>query len=173
MTLKQAIKCAGNTPRTISSGNCKICRSIFYQVNILGAGYCKRRCADIGRRTGEFFSCKNCHQPTWRMQSEKTIVKLCSWKCRVEFKRGSNHQNWKGGHIDKKTGYRLGWKDGKTLQEHRVVMETYLGRKLKRTEHVHHIDHDRLNNSISNLQVLNSKEHFKLHINLRPKADVH
>lgn len=46
---------------------------------------------------------------------------------------------------------------------HRVVMEKHLGRKLKKDEVVHHIDGDKTNNEITNLKVMNRKEHNKLH----------
>ena len=46
---------------------------------------------------------------------------------------------------------------------HREVMEEHLGRKLERWEEVHHIDENRLNNDISNLEVLSKSEHAKLH----------
>lgn len=45
----------------------------------------------------------------------------------------------------------------------RILMEQYLGRKLKPNEDVHHIDGDVMNNNISNLQVLDHVEHEKLH----------
>lgn len=46
---------------------------------------------------------------------------------------------------------------------HRVIMENKLGRLLQPDEVVHHIDHNKKNNSIDNLQVLTNKEHAKLH----------
>lgn len=45
----------------------------------------------------------------------------------------------------------------------RYIMEQELGRKLLPTEQVHHKDGDFLNNDISNLEVLDETEHFKLH----------
>jgi HNH endonuclease len=47
--------------------------------------------------------------------------------------------------------------------EQRVVMERALGRKLDHSEHVHHIDGNRLNNDLSNLQLITNGEHQKLH----------
>ena len=47
--------------------------------------------------------------------------------------------------------------------QHRVVMEQELGRKLYSDEVVHHIDHDRSNNDISNLQLMSRQEHARLH----------
>jgi hypothetical protein len=42
-------------------------------------------------------------------------------------------------------------------------MENHLGRYLKKTEDVHHIDGDKLNNNLSNLMVMDHVEHEKLH----------
>ena len=45
---------------------------------------------------------------------------------------------------------------------HRVNLESKLKRKLRKGETVHHIDHDRLNNSKSNLIPVSLKENNKL-----------
>jgi hypothetical protein len=37
--------------------------------------------------------------------------------------------------------------------EHRLVMETHLGRYLETHEHVHHLDGNRANNDIANLEL--------------------
>ena len=42
-------------------------------------------------------------------------------------------------------------------------MEQYLGRKLLSTEHIHHIDMDKLNNNISNLWLCTPKQHRSAH----------
>jgi len=48
--------------------------------------------------------------------------------------------------------------------EHRVIMENYLSRKLIKGEIVHHLDGNRHNNSIENLQLMTQSEHIKEHI---------
>jgi hypothetical protein len=49
------------------------------------------------------------------------------------------------------------------IEEHRYVMEKSLGRKLTKNEIVHHIDHDKLNNDISNLELTSRSEHMRHH----------
>ena len=57
-----------------------------------------------------------------------------------------------GTRIDAK-GYRYVRIDGVRCQEHRYVMQKALGRALRPNENVHHLDGDRLNNDLSNLEL--------------------
>jgi len=54
--------------------------------------------------------------------------------------------------------------------EHRVIAETMIGRALLPNEHVHHKDHNKHNNSPDNLEVMDSKDHAKLHAKERKHA---
>lgn len=47
--------------------------------------------------------------------------------------------------------------------EHVVVMESAIGRRLHAHEVVHHIDHNRSNNDLSNLQLMTRSAHSRLH----------
>jgi hypothetical protein len=74
-------------------------------------------------------------------------------------KYGSDHPNWKGGHIDG-NGYKVISRKGRTnLLEHRVIAAEKIGRALLPNEVVHHIDGDRLNNHPDNLVVMTKHEH--------------
>lgn len=53
--------------------------------------------------------------------------------------------------------------EGKTVQVHRVVAEQILGRPLRDDEVVHHIDHNKRNNSPENLRIMSAEEHGRLH----------
>lgn len=47
--------------------------------------------------------------------------------------------------------------------EHRVLMQQYLGRPLNADEVVHHINHDKMDNRITNLEVLSRSAHALKH----------
>jgi HNH endonuclease len=78
--------------------------------------------------------------------------------------RGDNDARWQGGRIVDKDGYALiyypdhpyGRKHSHYVFEHRLVMEQTLGRKLKRTEVVHHKNGDKQDNRPENLQLFAS-----------------
>ena len=69
-----------------------------------------------------------------------------------------------------KNGYRIiykpdspySWSNG-FIFEHRLVVSEYLNRKLKITEHVHHKNGNKLDNSLDNLRVMLKESHMGLH----------
>lgn len=64
---------------------------------------------------------------------------------------------------DDKTGYYLSSTiDGKRYRLHRYIWEYYNG-KIPKGYHIHHKDHNKNNNEISNLELLTKEEHSKRH----------
>lgn len=53
--------------------------------------------------------------------------------------------------------------ENKGMGQHRVVMEAHLGRPLLTDEVVHHIDKDRSNNALENLELMSRSEHARHH----------
>lgn len=95
-----------------------------------------------------------------------------------EAKLGSRNPKWKGGRRQLESGYIQVWADPNhpfykemvnatgphgtkigNFLEHRIVMAEHLGRSLLSTEQVHHINGDRADNRIENLQLRKSKDH--------------
>lgn len=101
------------------------------------------------------------------------------WK-RMMSKRNKSNKNpaWKGGRVIKESGYvwvrcpeHPAATPGGYVYEHRLVMEKYLGRYLEPWEHVHHIDGNRSNNDLSNLQLMSNFEHANYHNSQLSESD--
>jgi transcriptional regulator of aromatic amino acid metabolism len=61
-----------------------------------------------------------------------------------------------------KPSHKYSWSTG-YVKLHRLVMERELGRYLETNELVHHKDENKLNNDISNLQLITQAEHRAIH----------
>ena len=76
-------------------------------------------------------------------------------------RKGQVAWNKKEFHLNK--GYPEIYVNGKKKLLHRLTMEKYLGRELKTSEIVHHINHDILDFRIENLQLFSSTGQHTLH----------
>jgi len=111
----------------------------------------------------------------WKESSKekmrKRIRKLMKTDC--EFTRylfasrlkGKESPYWKGGRYLDSRGYvrLLVVGTGQYVQEHRVLMEKFIGRKLDINEVVHHKNEIKTDNRLSNLQILDRAEHVRGH----------
>lgn len=97
------------------------------------------------------------------------IVRFCSQRCSAVYIGKSKN---KGGCI-MNSGYVLITVNGRRLLEHRYVMEQHIGRKLLRSEIVHHKDGNKIHNSIDNLELVESLGlHNKMHAEVF-RSDTH
>ena len=125
------------------------------------------------KRTKTIYCSKKCYLDSICLQNK--ICKGCGIVFlpkdnRVNFCSKQCYQNYAKLHkLRIKTGYWLenGYKvlynNGNPIKEHIFIMEQYLGRKLKENEVVHHINGNKLDNNIDNLQLLSREEHSRLH----------
>jgi len=131
---------------------CKNCSKIFnvYPSRLKGINtpkYCSNHCKGYGNLV---------HQ--WIKE-----------KIKKSLKKGKEHPQWKGGRIIR-NGYVLIRKPshpsaimGGYIAEHRLVMENFLKRLLKKNEIIHHINGRKDDNRIENLEIISQKTHVYKH----------
>ena len=114
--------------------------------------------------------CNNTYLRNWydaKKAYKESTDGWCSPKCRRKATIGKNNPRFKKYKVSKE-GYEYitYWENGirKRIDRQRFVMQKYLGKELcPKTEKVHHIDMNKLNNNIDNLWICNNSMHMKAH----------
>lgn len=118
---------------------------------------------------GNTFTCIDCGVTKRCSLYQVPTKKFCSRRCKGSYmskRSGAETPNYKRGYIIDKSGYKQVLVKNHSRPhklEHRLVVERAIGRELLPDEHIHHKDHDKLNNHIDNLVITNSSDHRRIH----------
>ena len=106
--------------------------------------------------------CEHCGLAYERRQREAfwqfEVRRFCGHQCSDKGRRTTRVDN-----AEFKARYRQLKVNGRRVLEHRYVMEQALRRPLLQSEQVHHINHDRLDNRLVNLELVTVAEHGLRH----------
>lgn len=122
------------------------------------------------------YKCFYCHKEfidnIKRRNEQSKIGKICcSHKCKgkimKEGKAGYGFKRIYEGKNPKK--YIMKQENYIRKYEHRKIMEGHLGRRLKKSEFIHHINGDTQDNRVENLMIVNSRTHGKIEFQMNDR----
>lgn len=146
---------------------CKICNKEFHtkpSQQKRGHGiYCSPKCHHNGLRKGKYIKCDTCGKKAWKapkaLKKTKSGKLFCNKSCHMIWKNktrlsGENHPNWINGQFA-----------GRGIMERskRKPICVLCKNTEKRVLAVHHKDHNRQNNKLSNLIWLCHNCHHLVH----------
>lgn len=130
----------------LENNKCNFCKKYFKDYLSNHRKYCSKNCFD-----------------SWQQGKRHSPAS--------EFKKGGLPPTHKiGEKTDDGRGYVMVWKPSHSkahrgrVFEHRLVLEDYLGRSLNEDEIVHHINKDKKDNRLSNLEIMTRRDHALTHV---------
>lgn len=113
--------------------------------------YCSRKCAVDAGKNDVKAACFRC--------GSEFFKKACEMDCEKSFCSVACYREYRAEKMKDTTYKKI---DGR--HEHRIIVESILGRKLSAREIVHHMDENKHNNSLDNLALLpNQRIHALVH----------
>lgn len=165
---------------------CPNCRVYFYPV-YYGVNkfqrYCSKSCSVKAQHKRKEIGFEN-YNPNYvdgrsykvsKCKCGKSTSDYRNKNCLKCYREKMSEANWKGGKFLHQ-GYRYIYLpehpfavSGGYIKEHRLVVEKQLKRYLTKEEIVHHINCNKLDNRIENLQVMSKSQHTTHHNKIRSK----
>ncbi len=102
-----------------------------------------------------------------KRHTEESKRKMSESK-RLTAPTGDKHPNWNGGRYVDSHGYvSLYTGPNSRAYEHRLVMSSHLGRPLRKDEQIHHVNGDKQDNRLENLEIYDASRHSRMHVELK------
>lgn len=141
---------------------CAVCGNAL---SVSARTYCSPACSAAGQRTGAEVPCEICGTPFYVKAHDQGVKRYCSIVCHSEAMRidgmGSRYLR-RDGYISVYYPKHPDASSNRQVMEHRLVMETVIGRRLTKDEQVHHINGIRNDNRPENLELIAPDNHTRI-----------
>lgn len=164
-----------NRAKSYCSNKCRSVEKALQNRFILHCEFCKKRVVLKNHLKHRRFCSIKCARAKERLDSQQSVncatcqksftttnnkpARFCSRPCRDKARKKMplSPLSEYGGYVDR-DGYCRIQIGGKCYAEHRYVMQLHLGRALEKWENVHHLNGNKLDNRIENLELWTTRQ---------------